>query len=68
MVTTPTGQPLWIKDTILLENFGDDRDGRVYWIRDDEDERFGSRDCDSCCQITDDACVDLQESVNDPEV
>ena len=46
---------------MLLENFGDDGDGRVYWIRDDEDKCFGSRKCDSGCQITDDPCIDLKE-------
>jgi hypothetical protein len=61
LATAPVCQPLGIKDTMLLEDFGDDWDGGVYWIRDDEDKRFGSRSCDSGCQITDDACIDLQE-------
>lgn len=50
---------LGVKDTVFLEDLGDDGDGRVDWVRDDEDEGFGCCGGDTCGEIADDASVDL---------
>lgn len=52
--------PLGVENTLLLEDFGDDRDGGVDWVGDDENERLGGGRGDACGQVSDDACVDLQ--------
>lgn len=44
---------------MLLEYLGDDGDGRVDWVRDDEDERLRCILGNACCEVADDASVDL---------
>ena len=54
-------EPLRIKDTVLLEDLGDDGDGRVNGVGDDKDERLWRALRDTGGEVADDACVDLDE-------
>ena len=53
---------LWVEHTLLLEDLGDDRDGRVDGVGDDKDERLGRVLCDASREIADDTCVNLRRS------
>ena len=59
-----TNLPLGIVNTSLLEHLCDNRNGRVNWIRDHEDESLGGSCGDPICKISDDSSVDLGR-VND---
>ena len=49
---------------MLLEYFGDDRDGGVDGVGDDQDKRFGRCFGDACGEVTNDTSVDLDRGVN----
>lgn len=55
--------PFRIKNAMLLENFGNDRDCRVYGIRDHEYERFRRNRSDPSRKVTHDARIDLEKSI-----
>jgi hemin uptake protein HemP len=61
---TDTNLPLGIINTGLLEHLCDNRNGRINWVRDHEDECLGSSCGDPICKISDDSSVDLGQ-VND---
>ena len=56
-----TEKSLRIEDFVRFHDFGNDGDGRVDGIGDDEDECFGTVYCDSLCQISNDASVNFEE-------
>ena len=56
--------PIGIVNASLLEHLRDNRNGRVNWVRDHEDECLGSICGDPNCKISDDSSVDLGQ-VND---
>ena len=51
--------PLRVEDAVLLENFGDNWDGGVDWVRDNKDESLGTTQGDSSGKIADDTSVYL---------
>lgn len=53
--------PLGVKDTVLLEDFGDNGDCRVHRVRDDEDEGLWGVLRDAGGEVAHNACVDLAE-------
>lgn len=55
-----TKEPLWVVDTLLLENLGDDWDSRVDWVGDDEDEGLWRVLSDTSGDVSDDGGVDLR--------
>ena len=55
--------PLWVIDVVFLEDFGNDGHGRVYRVRDDENECVGSGCRNRCSEVTNDARIDLSAEV-----
>ena len=51
--------PLRIEDTMLLENFGDDWNGRIDWVRNNENEGLRASQGDPGSKITNYTSVDL---------
>ena len=51
--------PLRIKDTMFLEDLGDDWNGRVDRVRNHKDESLGAGQGDPCSEIANDTSVDL---------
>ena len=51
--------PLWIEDTVLLQDFRHNWNSRVYRVRNHKNESLRARFGDAGCKITDDASVDL---------
>jgi hypothetical protein len=51
--------PLGVKDTVLLENFGDNWNGGVDRVRNHQDESLGAGLGDASSKIADDTSVDL---------
>jgi hypothetical protein len=51
--------PLGIVDTVLLENFGNYRNGGIYRVRNNENESFGSESGDTRREIAHNTRVDL---------
>ena len=58
-----TKQTLWVEFTGLLHDFCSDGNGRVDWIRDDQNEGFRAVLCDPFNEVANDASVDLEEIV-----
>lgn len=52
-------EPSGIVDAMLLENFGDDWDSRVNWVRNHKHESFGCDGGNSGGEIADDSGIDL---------
>ena len=52
--------PLWIEDTVLLQDLGDNWNSRVYRVGNYKNESLGARFGDPGGKITDDASVDLR--------
>ena len=51
--------PLWVKDTLLLEDLGHDWDSGVDWVGDDQDEGLWSIGSDRDSDISDNRSIDL---------
>ena len=51
--------PLGIEDTVLLEDFGDDWNGRIYRVRNHKDESLGAGLGNPSGEITNNTSVDL---------
>lgn len=59
--------PLRVKDTMLLEDFGDNGDGGVDRIRNHKDESLGAGQGDTSCEVADNASVYLDKGVSNPD-
>lgn len=57
--------PLRIEDTMLLEDFGDNRDSRVYRVGDHKNKSLWCILCDTGSEVTNDTSVDLKEIISD---
>ena len=55
--------PLGVEDSVLLEYFGDDRDGGVDGVGDDEDVGLGGDTGDGSGKVADDRRVGVEEVV-----
>jgi hypothetical protein len=58
------GLPLGVKDTLLLEDFSEDRDSGVDWVGDDQDKGLGSGLSDGLSQSSADTGVDLMRRLS----
>ena len=57
--------PLRVEDVVFLEDLGDDRNGGIDRVGDDENERLWRGGGDSRCKIPHDARVDLESRRED---
>lgn len=58
-----TEETVWFVDSLGLENLGDNWDGAVDWVGDNEDVGIWGRLCGSLCEVSDDGCVGVEEIV-----
>ena len=55
-------EPLRVKRAVLLEDLSHNRNGRVDWVRDDQDESIGRGGGNASGKIANDASVDLNNT------